>query len=111
MNLPSLDKFAPVIKPGGVLVVNSSLIHKRSGRDDIDEFRVPADDIALEEGSRRSANLVVLGALVGLREIVGRGTIENAIREAFAKKPQFVQMNLNSFGRGYDLARAGESDD
>jgi 2-oxoglutarate ferredoxin oxidoreductase subunit gamma len=111
MNRPSLEKFAPKIKPEGVLVVNSSLIPIRSDRDDITEFRIRADDIALEEGSRRSANLVVLGALIGLTELVARKTLEDAIRKAFEKKPQFVDMNLRSFGRGYEMAQAGESDD
>lgn len=111
MNRPSLDKFASKIRPGGVLVVNSSLIPIRGGRDDIREFRIRADDIALEEGSRRSANLVVLGAFLGLVPVVSRKTMEAAIEHAFARKPEFVEINLRAFGRGYEKAQAGESDD
>ncbi|MHC4469636.1 MAG: 2-oxoacid:acceptor oxidoreductase family protein [Planctomycetota bacterium] len=111
MNRPSLEKFAPKLKPGGVLVVNSSLIPIRAERDDITEFRIRADDIALEEGSRRAANLVVLGALVGLMEIVGHDTLRDAIHEAFERKPEFLETNLRSFERGYEMAKAGNSDD
>jgi 2-oxoglutarate ferredoxin oxidoreductase subunit gamma len=111
MNRPSLEKFAPTLKAGGVLVVNSSLISIRAGRDDITEFRIRADDIALEEGSRRSANLVVLGALIGLTKLVRRETLENAIRKAFERKPEFVEMNLNSFRKGYEMACAGKNDE
>ena len=42
MNRPSLEKFAPVVKPGGVVLINSSLIPVRSGRDDVDEIAIPA---------------------------------------------------------------------
>jgi 2-oxoglutarate ferredoxin oxidoreductase subunit gamma len=111
MNRPSHDKFAPVIRPKGILVVNSSLIPDRTDRDDITAFRIRANDIALEQGSGRSANLVVLGAYIGLNEVVKCETILNAIRKAFSKKKQFIEINCNTFQRGYDLAKAGKSDD
>jgi 2-oxoglutarate ferredoxin oxidoreductase subunit gamma len=110
MNRPSLDKFGAKVRPGGVLVVNSSLIPLSAGRDDITEFRIRADDIATEEGSRKSANLVVLGALLGLTDIVAKESIEDAIRKAFASKPKFLEPNLASFRKGYALAKAGKSD-
>jgi 2-oxoglutarate ferredoxin oxidoreductase subunit gamma len=53
MNRPSLEKFAPVIKPNGVVVINSSLIPVSSGRDDVDELLVPANDIARELGVQK----------------------------------------------------------
>jgi 2-oxoglutarate ferredoxin oxidoreductase subunit gamma len=111
MNRPSHDKFAPAIRPGGILVVNSSLIPDRSDRADIKSFRIRANEISQEEGSNRSANLVVLGAYLGLDEIVKADTILNAIKKAFAKKKQFVDINCKTFMRGYELAKAGKSDD
>ena len=51
MNRPSLDKFAPVVKSGGVVLINSSLIPVRSGRDDVDEIAIPVNEIAIEAGS------------------------------------------------------------
>ena len=111
MNRPSHEKFAPAIRPGGVLVVNSSLIPDRSDRIDIRIFRVRANDIAMEEGSGRSANLVVLGAYVGIDEIVKYETLLKAIEHAFAAKKQFVDINSRTFTRGYELAKAGKSDE
>ena len=46
-NRPSLDKFAPRIKPGGLLMINSSLIDVTSDRTDIRQIQVPANDIAM----------------------------------------------------------------
>jgi 2-oxoglutarate ferredoxin oxidoreductase subunit gamma len=111
MNRPSHEKFAPAIKPGGVLVVNSSLIPDRSDRKDIKIFRIRANDIAMEEGSGRSANLVVLGAYIGMDELVKCDTLLNAIKKAFAAKKQFLEINCKTFMKGYELAKAGKSDD
>ncbi|MFH2000014.1 MAG: 2-oxoacid:acceptor oxidoreductase family protein [Planctomycetota bacterium] len=111
MNRPSHDKFAPAIRKGGILVVNSSLIPDRTPRADITCFRIRANEIALEMGSSRSANLVVLGAYIGLDEIVSADSIERAIKKAFAKKQKFIDVNCRTFMKGYELARAGKSDD
>jgi len=60
MNRPSLEKFAPMVKPGGVIMINSSLISINSGRKDIDELIVPANDIAKKLGNIRSLNIVAI---------------------------------------------------
>src|SRR5512137_1847417 len=71
MNRPSLEKFAPVVKPGGVILINSSLITVGCGRTDVDEFIVPVNDIAMGLGSIRSANIVALSAFVARSKMVG----------------------------------------
>ncbi|OGR08948.1 MAG: 2-oxoacid:ferredoxin oxidoreductase subunit gamma, partial [Deltaproteobacteria bacterium RIFOXYB12_FULL_58_9] len=65
MNLPSLDKFGPCVKKNGMLIINSSLIETSSNRDDIRICHVPCNDIALEVGNGKAANMVALGAYVG----------------------------------------------
>jgi 2-oxoglutarate ferredoxin oxidoreductase subunit gamma len=111
MNRPSHEKFAPALKKGGILVVNSSLIPDRSPRKDITSFRIQANEIALELGSGRSANLVVLGAYLGLDEIVSSNSIINAIKKAFARKKKFIDVNCQCFLRGYEEAKAGKNDE
>ena len=81
MNRPSLEKFAPMLRKDGTLVIDSTLITVNSDRTDIRSFRIPADDIAQEHGSRRSANLVMLGAYIGLEEIVSHKTLLKAIEK------------------------------
>lgn len=110
MNQPSLEKFAPTLRENGILVVNSSMIPVNSNRDDLRSFRIKANDIALELGNRRSANLVMLGAFIGLDEVVAHKTIVKAIEKAFAKKKQFIDVNRKTFLEGYKLAKAGKSD-
>ena len=70
MNLPSLLKFESLVKPGGNLFVNSSLIEQKASRDDINVYYVPANDIALELGNARTANVVMLGALMSVSPVV-----------------------------------------
>ncbi len=111
MNRPSHDKFAETIKPGGILVVNSSLIPNKSSRKDMTCFRIRANDIAMKAGSGKSANLVMLGAYIGMNEIVKAKTVLKAIKKAFASKKQFIDVNCKTFMEGYKLAKAGKSDD
>ena len=110
MNRPSLEKFAPMLRKNGILVINSTMIPVNSDRSDIRSFRIRADDLASELGSRRSANLVMLGAYIGLDEVVSHKTLVKAIEATFAAKKQFIEVNCKTFMKGYDLAKAGESD-
>jgi len=111
MNQPSLEKFAPALCRNGILVVNSSMVPVKTDRKDIMSFRIKADEVALDLGNRRSANLVMLGAFLGLEEVVSHKTVIKAIKETFAKKKQFIDVNCKTFMKGYELAKAGMSDD
>jgi len=111
MNQPSLEKFAPTLKKGGLLVVNSSMIPIRSDRDDIVSFRIGANELSMELGNKRAANLVMLGAYLGLDEVVSHKTLLKAIEKTFASKKQFIDVNCKCFMKGYDTAKAGKSDE
>ena len=86
MNRPSLEKFAPMVKPKGVVVINSSLIPIDSGRDDVDELLVPANDIAKDLGSMKVANIVALGAFVARSKIVDFEVMRNCVKNNFLQK-------------------------
>jgi len=64
MNLPSLDKYEYELKPGGVLVLNQSMVSREPVRKDVLVVRVPGNEIAEELGDRRMTNMVLLGALL-----------------------------------------------
>ncbi len=104
MNRPSLEKFAPVVRPGGVVLVNSSLIPVRADRDDVDELLVPATDIAKELGSVRAANIVALSAFVARSGIVDFEGMRAAIREEFAAKEKFIPLNMAAVDEGRKAA-------
>ncbi len=100
MNRPSLEKFAPFVKPGGVVLINGSLIPVRSGRNDVDELVVPVNDIAQAAGSVRSANIVALAAFVTRSRIVDPRTARAAVEKEFERKAKLVPVNLEAFDRG-----------
>jgi 2-oxoglutarate ferredoxin oxidoreductase subunit gamma len=106
MNRPSLEKFAPMVKPGGVVLVNSSLIPVRSGRSDVDEVLVPANDLALEMGNVRAANIVALGAFVARSGIVDFEVLREAVKEEFAAKAKLIPLNLEALERGRQASQA-----
>ena len=102
MNRPSLEKFAPTVKPGGVLVVNSSLIPITSGRDDIDELLVPCNELAIEVGTGKAANMVVLGAFVGRTGVVKLESLDALVEKQFSKKQKFIPINKQALRVGYE---------
>lgn len=63
-NLPSLEKYEPLVTPGGILVVNASLINRNANRNDLDVVMIPANEIAEEIGDKRLTNMVLVGALI-----------------------------------------------
>lgn len=101
MNRPSLDKFAPRIRPGGVIVVNTSLVDADAERPDCTVVEVDARALAKEAGADRSANFVMLGAYVGAAEPVPLEAVERAIENEFTgKKTKFVPSNQAAFRAG-----------
>lgn len=107
MNRPSLEKFAPVVKPGGVVLINSTLIPVRADRNDVDELAIPVNDLALEAGSVRSANVVALAAFVARSGVVPIEALREVVKQEFARKAKLIPLNMDAFDRGVQAAEAG----
>jgi 2-oxoglutarate ferredoxin oxidoreductase subunit gamma len=103
-NRPSFDKFVPWIRPGGLLVVNSSLIDVTTDRTDIDEILVPANDIAMQAGSVKALNIVMLGAFVGASNVVSFKTAKAIVQEKMGAKKEWLPINLRALEEGFKLA-------
>jgi 2-oxoglutarate ferredoxin oxidoreductase subunit gamma len=103
MNLPSLDKFEPMVRDKAFVLINTSLVNREPARDDLDVLKVPASSIAIEEGSARAANMVALGAYVGGTGVVEPEVVEGILEQEFGKKPKVLEINLKAFRRGYEL--------
>jgi 2-oxoglutarate ferredoxin oxidoreductase subunit gamma len=103
-NRPSLDKFGPLVKPSGLLLINSSLIDVVSGRNDISEHLIPANDIALKLGNIKVANLVMLAAYVTLSNIVKFESIKETFDEKMGAKKAFLEMNHRALDEGRKCA-------
>ena len=87
MNTPSLTKFEPKIKPGGLLIYNSSLIDQKPKRTDITVIDLKANDISEAEGSTRAANMAAIGKLIALKpEIASLESVIKALDTAISAR-------------------------
>jgi len=104
MNRPSLEKYAPMVKPRGVVLINSSLVSAGAERDDIDELSVPANDIAMELGSIKSANIVALAAFVARSQFVNFELLRECVKYEFSKHEELIDLNMEALDRGKKAA-------
>ena len=106
MNLPSLDKFEDHVKPGGTLVVNSSIIERKAVRTDINVVYCDAMRIAEEVGNPKGANVAILGALLEKEPIVSVDKMVEAIRiELGERKAKFLEGNKKALIAGMEAAK------
>lgn len=103
MNTPSLFKFQDKVRPGGLVIINSSLISDKCSRDDVKTYYVEANKIAHEVGNDKASNLVILGAYIKLSGVFPKQVMMDTIAKVFAAKPQFIHSNQACFEAGYNL--------
>ncbi len=103
MNQPSMVRFQNQIQSGGVLFINSSLIETEISRGDVEIVRVPANSIAEQLGSPRSANMVMLGAFTKKSNIVSISNVIEGLNSALKKKQKLIAVNTKALMAGYDL--------
>jgi 2-oxoglutarate ferredoxin oxidoreductase subunit gamma len=105
-NLPSLDKYEPMVIKGGVLIANSSLINRPIYRTDLDSVLIPANEIAEEIGNKKLINVVLLGALMVKTRVLTMDEVESAIRKYLPERhKKLLPMNLEALRRGAAFAR------
>lgn len=108
MNLPSMLKFQSLVRPGGLLLVNSSIIDERSSRDeDCDVVYVPCNHIAEEVNNPKGANVVFLGAYLAKKgDVIDEATLIEAIRtELGERKAKFLEGNIRALKAGMEYVQ------
>lgn len=106
LNKPSLDKFEQNVVKDGNLFINSSLIDKKSTREDINVFYIPASEIANELGNPRTANMVMLGAYLEVVKPVEVESIYEAFPEVFgSNRLHLLPINKEALAKGAEVAR------
>ncbi|ACL69437.1 2-oxoacid:acceptor oxidoreductase family protein [Halothermothrix orenii] len=104
MNLPSLEKFAPRVKPGGTIFVNSSLIEKEVDRDDVEVIKVPANELANELGNSKVANMVMLGAYLSKKDVVDLNTVKDSLKSVLSRRHhKLIPINEKALDTGVRL--------
>jgi len=100
----ALDKYIKDLKPEGMLIVDSELVKDLPENYSLSLYRIPASQIASEEFGRIIvANMIMLGFLVGLTEIVSLEALRKSVRESVPKGTEDV--NLKALKKGEEMAR------
>jgi 2-oxoglutarate ferredoxin oxidoreductase subunit gamma len=106
LNPESMIKYEPLVRPGGLLLINSTLVRQESTRSDIDVISIPANDLASDLGNVKMANVVMLGALLAARPVVPLETIGRVLDEHLhGSKRRFIEPNKRALERGAAYVR------
>jgi 2-oxoglutarate ferredoxin oxidoreductase subunit gamma len=107
MNIPSLQRYESLVRPGGVLIVNSSLVDRRPERQDMQSRMIPANEIAEGLGDRRMANMVLLGGYLAVDPVFTLEQVGASLEKHIpAHRRSLLEKNLEAMRRGAELAVA-----
>jgi len=107
MNEPSLVKFEPRIREGGLVVLNSTLVLTVPQRKDIEVISIPATEMADELGSIQCANMIMLGCLLARKEIVSVKTVIEGLGKSLSKrKRSLLQTNIDGLEKGREFLKS-----
>lgn len=101
MNEPSLKKFQDMVKPGGTVYINSSLVKAEDVRADVRCTSVPADELAHELGSTKVANIIMLSAYAAGTGLFTKEEITETVLHKLASKTQFLELNKKAIEAGF----------
>ncbi|PLV55596.1 2-oxoacid:acceptor oxidoreductase family protein [Thermotoga sp. SG1] len=104
MNFPSMMKFGPKLRQGGILFVNSSIVEHVLERDDIEIVEIPANEIAEKLGSVKAANMVMIGALLELTKVVSFEAVREALGEKITRQ-DLLEIDLMALSKGREYIR------
>ena len=106
LNQNSIERYGARVRPGGICIVNSSLVDVAAWqRDDIDIVAVDMIEIATEYGDAMMVNMVALGAYVALTGAVDPASLATALKQALPERNhRFIPANLMAMEAGARVA-------
>lgn len=104
LNQPSMDKFSLRVKPGGLLLYDSSNVLQPTMRDDIEVIGLPVTQEALQMKMPRAMNMLMLGAYLQLKPVVSLSSVEEALRKVLPEKYHHILPgNMQAIEKGKAL--------
>ena len=105
MNLPSLDKYENAVAPGGIIIVDSTLIARKVERTDVAVYYIPATQMASDEGITTLANMIILGKLIRVCDAVSGDNLEAALKKVVsARRADMLDLNKKAIELGFNYA-------
>lgn len=103
MNSPSLVKFEKKIKPGGFVIINSSIVMDEVKRDDIEVFKIPLTEEAIKLGNVRVANTIAVSIWAAKTGLFGEKDILKVVEKMSAGKKELAAVNIKAVKAGFRL--------
>jgi 2-oxoglutarate ferredoxin oxidoreductase subunit gamma len=106
MNVPSLDKYEPLVVEDGTLIVNRSLVNRAIQRKDLQSVLIPANEMAESLGDKRMTNIVMIGALLDQLPVLPIEAIENALKNHLPERhKKLLPLNYQALRAGDEFVR------
>ena len=104
LNQQSFDRFVKVIKPGGTIVANSTLVAETKPRTDIHYIFAPMGRLANDLGTSKVTNVVSLGVLSSAVDFISKDALKLAIEKVLgSKKKDLIPLNIRALEAGSEL--------
>ncbi|ADG82525.1 2-oxoacid:acceptor oxidoreductase family protein [Thermincola potens] len=106
MNQPSLAKFEPMLKPGGLMLINSSLVSQKATRQDIRVLEIPGNEMAEKLGNGKVANIVLLGAYIEMTKVVTIDSIIESLKKVLPeRRHNLIPLNRQALELGAEIVQ------
>lgn len=104
LNQPSLDKFEPKVKPGGILIYDNLGIINLPTRKDISIYRMDAMNKAAEMKNSKVFNMIVLGGLLKVCPIVSTEGLNKALFKTLPERHHgLIPLNMQAVEEGMKI--------
>ena len=105
LNLPSLTKFEPTVKKGGLLIWESSTIKDNPTRDDITVVAIPAYEEATKLGNTLVMGMILLGAFIQKTGVISIDGVVAALRKTLPeRRHNLIPLNEAALRKGFEIA-------
>ncbi len=109
MTSTAMEQYESAVVPGGIILVNSSIISEKVTRTDVSAYYVPCDEIAIRLGNAKVSNMVMLGAYVAATKVLKAETLETMIEAMFrGPKEKFIPLNKQALHEGMACIEKGK---
>jgi len=107
MNKPSMEKFLPRVEENGLVIYNSTLIDKDTiSRNDVNLIPIPANEMAIETGNPRLANMIMIGAYIEKTKIVDADILKNSLQNVISERNlKFIPDNIKAIEKGIEFIK------
>ena len=102
LNKPSVITFLPRLKPGAKLIYNADLIDAVPDQPGVVCYAVAANRLGRETANERSANMVMLGAMLKVMPVIKMESLIQSVQDLMGSKKSLASMTIKALQGGYD---------